>query len=183
MDRLNTAWGKLYKTDLIKNITFVDTSKIGIEDGWFNIMVFSKIKGDVIYLEDTWYHYEKENSVSLLHSYKTQYEEKRWRFYNLVSQYLEDNELGSYTINLNNRIVMELFSIILNIENSDTNIKKKVNKVEQIINTNNYKKLFDTFQSNNLSLIWMIFFKMCKKELYFEIFIFFRIYKLLRGVK
>ena len=42
IEDINTAWGKLYRTDLIRNEKFIDTKVIGTEDLWFNLPVFLK---------------------------------------------------------------------------------------------------------------------------------------------
>lgn len=80
IDRLNTAWGKLYKTKCIQGIQFKDTKEIGIEDAWFNMCVLSREDVKVFYTEQTWYHYEKENVSSILHQFKENADEKNGRY-------------------------------------------------------------------------------------------------------
>ena len=71
LDSLSTAWGKLYKSEIIKKqqLEFVSTRKIGTEDLLFNVFYFSYIK-EAVYLPNTWYHYRKNNAISLTKLYK-----------------------------------------------------------------------------------------------------------------
>ena len=43
LDSFSTAWGKLYRRDIIGSVRFVDTKIIGSEDVLFNINVFSDV--------------------------------------------------------------------------------------------------------------------------------------------
>ena len=62
IDSLSTAWGKLYKTSLIKEhgLRFVPVRQIGTEDLLFNVYYFTWVK-KAIYLPDLFYHYRKNN--------------------------------------------------------------------------------------------------------------------------
>ena len=68
IDRINTAWGKLYCKHLIADLLFTNEKTIGTEDGWFNIQAIYNCKS-AKYVTDVFYHYEKTNQNSLLHKY------------------------------------------------------------------------------------------------------------------
>lgn len=68
LEDISTAWGKMYKANLIKDEKFTDTQIIGTEDLWFNVNVFLKAKY-VVFTKDTYYHYYKENEASLTKKY------------------------------------------------------------------------------------------------------------------
>lgn len=164
MDRLNTAWGKLYRKSLINNIMFVDTNEIGTEDGWYNILVFSKIKGSCLYTEETWYLYEKGNTTSLLHSYKENYCEKRWNFYRLVDRLLKNKDLLNLKYNLYNRIVIELFGITVNEASKKSSLLDTSKNMKLVLDKYDYKKVFYLVDKKCFSLIWRIFFRLCEKK-------------------
>lgn len=164
MDRLNTAWGKLYRRSLINDIYFVDTRKIGVEDGWYNIKVFSLIKGACLYTEDTWYMYEKGNATSLLHSYKQDYCAKRWTFYQMVDDLLTEKHFTNLKQNLSNRIIMELYGIVVNEASNNKSITESSRKMNSLINKYNYDKYFGDADFKNFPLIWKVFFQLCKKR-------------------
>lgn len=162
LDILNTAWGKLYKTEIVKKIRFVDTQKIGPEDGWYNILAFSKCHR-IIYIDNCFYYYEKNNETSLLHRYDKNYYEKRKYLYSLISTFINDNNL-SYNENLNNRIVMEFFSILKKICNSTLTRNKKITLVENILDDEMYKNAISQFNFSDLDIIGKIFWSCCKKK-------------------
>ena len=71
-DSIVTAWGKLYRSELIINnkIEFVDTKIIGTsEDALFNLEVFENVK-KAIYVKDFFYHYRKDNLNAFTKKYK-----------------------------------------------------------------------------------------------------------------
>lgn len=90
IDSLSTAWGKLYKTSLIKEhgLRFVPVRQIGTEDLLFNVYYFTWVK-KAIYLPDLFYHYRKNNITSLTKLYKPHLTEQ----WNLLFRLIEDKEL------------------------------------------------------------------------------------------
>lgn len=175
MDRLNTAWGKLYKFSCIRNIKFVDTKEIGIEDGWYNIQVISNLKGKILYTEDIWYRYEKNNMTSLLHSYNENFIDKRWNFYNKVLIFLKENNRSDLTINLYNRIIVELFSIVLNEADNQMVTGDIVKVLKQKTEYHCYKDYFEKISLRKLSFNWRFFFILCRYNLYKPIVLFLKL--------
>lgn len=177
MDRLNTAWGKLYRRNIINGIEFVDTKEIGIEDGWYNIITFSCITGSCLYTEDTWYMYEKGNNTSLLHSYKPQYCDKRWNFYRLVDELLIIKKRDDLRRNLYNRKVLELFGILINESTKDSTVVEIAQNMKTILEEHNYKEIFNKSDKKSFPYIWKLFFVMCEKEIFLPLIIFFKFMK------
>lgn len=68
LDSFTTAWGKLYKKELIGDTRFVDTKLIGSEDILFNIDVFFRADR-ICYLPELLSHYRKSNQSSLTTGY------------------------------------------------------------------------------------------------------------------
>ena len=71
LDSLITAWGKIYKTSIIREnkISFIDTSIIGTEDLLFNVHIFNHINKAIL-INKPLYHYWKGNINSLTSGYK-----------------------------------------------------------------------------------------------------------------
>ncbi len=181
IDRLNTAWGKLYKSLVVKSMRFVDTNLIGTEDGWFNINVFGKISGKVVYTEDTWYRYEKSNTRSLLHIYKDDYEKKRWFFYKELEKYIDGNGYTQFKKNMAYRIVEELFGIVVNLNNSGASIGKTANQLRVINKSYNYRKYFDCIDYSRFKFPWNVFYCMCRFGIYEPILFLLRTIDKFRG--
>lgn len=162
MDRLNTAWGKLYRKDLIGKIRFTDTQKIGPEDCWFNIQVLRDCK-KAKYVSNIRYHYEKTNDTSLLHKYNANFPERRWTMYKLIKSVISDQP--EYKRNLANRIYLERFGLLNNIWLSNLSEREKIEESDKILNDSRYKKLVKKIHFNNMPTAWKIFYKLCDKKM------------------
>lgn len=163
MDRLNTAWGKLYRTQLVKNHSFTDTKIIGPEDGWFNVQIFFEAK-NAVYTEDCYYCYEKNNERSLLHTYDDNYYLKRKKLYNLMETFLLKNQMEKWNDNLKNREVLEFFSIALKVADSNLTLYRKIEEINRVLEDEDYINAIKRFPFNHLSFGWKVFWKMCEKR-------------------
>ena len=175
MDRLNTAWGKLYKIDVIKNIRFVDTKIIGIEDGWFNINVFFGINGKAVYTEKTWYHYEKKNSSSLLHTYMSEYFNRRWNFYKMLKIFLLKNGLEKYQVNYSNRLVCELFGVTSRITTSTLTQRRQIKEISKVISDQRYVESYARAQYSAMSPVWRVFYTACRRGRAWQVYLMLKI--------
>ncbi len=164
MERLNTVWGKLYRRDAIGNIRFTDIRKIVAEDGWFNIQVFAEIKGSVVYTNSTFYHYEKENQSSLLHTYNADYIERKWTFYRYLKDFLTEKNQKKFELNYSNRIVCELLEVVLNIGISELTYSEKRRELKRILTEKDYDTYFKKADLNHMDLKWKLFFKLCQRK-------------------
>lgn len=169
LDSLVTAWGKLYKTDLLRenNIIFIDTAEIGTEDLLFNVYALGKCEKSCI-LNKSLYNYWKGNSQSLTSSYKPNLELqwKRKRCY--ILQYLDLlNVEDIFYEALNNRICLSTLGLGIN-EFSITNKKsivKKVMNYYRILSDEEVKLAFSNFQFKYLPIHWRIFYLFNKYRL------------------
>ncbi len=175
MDRLNTAWGKLYKSKVINGIRFTDTSLIGPEDCWYNIQVFKNVKR-VKYTSNTYYKYEKRNISSLCHKYDNKLLEKRWYFYDLLSDFLSADKT-EYEKNLSNRIICELYGLIQNVLNSDLSKGMKKKEINRILNDKRYEKHYSIVQISQYEFPWSFFYLMMKYKSISGVCMFFSIIK------
>ena len=70
-DSIIPVWSKLYRSQIVKGIEFVDLKVIGTaEDALFNLEAFGKASF-VYYMKETYYHYRKNNTASVTKVYNT----------------------------------------------------------------------------------------------------------------
>lgn len=163
-DRINMVWAKLYRTSLVESVKFLDINVIGVEDGWFNINVFKNFRGVVKYTEDVYYHYEKENTRSIVHIYRKNMIQERWNYYRNINKILKQKDEKEFERNMANRIVLDLFGITMNIKNSGLKFKDKVNVLTNILDKYEYDKAFETYEKEKLSMFWRFIFGLFEKK-------------------
>lgn len=172
LEDISTAWGKMYKRNIIKNINFVDTQIIGTEDLWFNINVFIKAK-KVVFTKDTYYHYYKENETSLTKKYNPYLFERWQNLYKYMEKFIEENKLGNdFILLLNNRKIINLLALNRNIINSNLEFNEKKVEINNILRSNLYIEPFKSFPFSRVTLKWRAFYKACyHKNVYIVYFI------------
>lgn len=182
LENLNTAWGKLYKKNVITK-KFIDTKLIGTEDCLFNIYNLKNIN-KVSYIEKTYYHYRKDNVGALTKNYKENLLEQ-WKYlYQLIQEVISNNQLTSnYQDGLNNRIILNLFSLVLNITESNLNLKEKRRELDKLLNDSLYQEKFEEFSFRNLPFVWKVFYCLCKNKLVVILLIYVNLGLKLKGVK
>lgn len=132
LDSLSTAWGKLYKSELIRknSISFVSTKEIGTEDLLFNIEVFSHIRRAYL-MADCLSHYRKYNSTSLTATYKPNLAVQWTNLQNRVLAIIgQDKELRQAYMN---RIALSIIGIGLNEYTSKDSIKSKKERINRYL--------------------------------------------------
>ncbi len=175
MDRLNTAWGKLYKRSLIDGIRFTDTKIIGPEDCWFNIQVFRNVKR-VKYTSKTYYRYEKGNIKSIRHKYDERLFEKRWNMYKMISDFIHNEK--KYKTNLSNRIVCEEYGLLNNIFMSNLERNNKIHEAKKILCDERYIAQYSNAQISQYSFPWSTIYRMFINKNIIGIELFFKLIKL-----
>lgn len=165
LNNLSPVWGKMYKKEIIDNN---ETMKIKYkgpgEDLLFNIEAFYKSK-QISYINNVSYHYERGNDNSITRKYNKNLLNDWENLYNLMNNFIIKNKLSKkYNKALDNRKILEIFSILLNITNSDLSYKNKRIEMKKSLNNDLYKEAFKNFDFNNLKLKWKLFYKNCYKE-------------------
>lgn len=182
-DAIVTACVKLYKSNIIKDnkINFVDTKLIGTEDALFNLYVFGHVK-KVIYINKYFYHYRRDNIVSLTTKYKQELYKQWSNLFNIMSNYIVDNNLdNSYTQALNNRISLSIIGLGLNeLSNSESHLKK-IKKIKNIINDKAYRKASKTLTLKYFPFYWKVFFLFVKMSFATPVYILLLIMNKIRG--
>lgn len=157
---LETAWGKLYRTEKILNnkVEFIDTKKIGTEDALFNIYAFEYIQ-KAVYIKKCFYHYRKDNDKSLTSQFKFNLFDQWQKLFDLIYDYIIDRKLSEEFINaLQNRIALSIIGLGLNIVSSQAPTSNKIKWINQILNDKRYSKAFDELDLHHMPLHWKIFF-------------------------
>lgn len=164
MEQLSTAWGKLYRLEIIKELRFVDTKKIGTEDMWFNIHAFfncNRIK----YIDSIFYHYYKANQSALTRTYKPELAENWKVLYSMQENFIKEKKLDKkFEEALNNRKVINLLSLVLNIGMSEITWKNKFKELKGLLGNEYYIFLFHKFSFLELPIKWRIFYGLCYKN-------------------
>jgi len=168
IDSFLSAWGKLYRLDIIKDndLKFVDTKIIGSEDILFNFQYFGLIS-NAFYLHKHLIHYRKDNLTSLT---KTHGSTLFPRFLNLFS-YLENeikekNFSKNYLKALNNRVCISMMNIGLS-EVSPRNKKSSWDKIKALnsyLSEPRYSKSYQTLSLKHFPFHWKVFYLFCKLQ-------------------
>ena len=161
-DSIVTAWGKLYKAELIRNIEFVDTRIIGTEDALFNIYALYNIKS-AYYINECKNHYRKNNSGSITHKYNKELY-NRWQcLYDLINEFIESKKLPYvYSEALSNRIALGLVGLGVNELNQKKSWGHDIKLIKSIINTKRYKESYKQMDLKYFPLHWKIFYGCAK---------------------
>ncbi len=176
VENMNTAWGKFYKIKVIDGLFFVDTQKIGSEDLWFNINAFYQANS-CEYFNSVYYHYYKENANSLTKVSQSNLLDRYKVLYELINKFISDKELSlEYNVALNNRIILNLISVVQSQSNSYRTLRSSLN--DEV-----YQKAFKNFDFAQLSFPYKVFFLMCKEKWCAALIIGVRLIKKIRYVK
>lgn len=161
-DACVTAWGKLYRRDVIGNCRFVDTKRIGTEDALFNTYVFGNASR-VGYLPNAYCHYRKTNETSLTSGYKSRLVLCWGELYRLMEEYLADHACGAdFYQALSNRVCLSMIGIGLNeLRNPDGFFKKAAN-LRATLGQPRWEKAFKALDFRYFPLKWKVFFLLCK---------------------
>lgn len=180
-ERYNTAWGKLYSRNVLKNVKFLDTKEIGTEDAWFNINVFAHCN-KITFCRNAYYFYNRNVMTSLTRNYNSSLFSGWKRLYSMQEEFINMNNLScEFFESLHNRIVLNLFGLISNIINSNLNLRKKIKEIDNILNDELYEERFYTFKFNNLPLIWNIFYRLAYIKSSLGVYIFIKLAYFLKG--
>lgn len=172
-DSLVTAWGKLYKADIIKknNLEFVDTKIIGTEDALFNLQCFGHVKC-AAFINRPFNHYRKDNDVSLTRSYKSRLFAQWNELYDRMEAYISENGLPEdFTAALNNRICFSMIGLGLTEMLNPDGHTARVKNIKKFLSTERYKKAFKALDMRYLPLHWRLFFTLCRYRMSVSVYI------------
>lgn len=162
-DSLVTAWGKLYRADIIKNnhFEFVDTKIIGTEDALFNLFAFGFVHR-AVFIDRPFNHYRKDNDVSLTRSYKPKLAGQWSELYDRMEKYIKDNDLpDGFMTALNNRICFSMIGLGLT-ELLNPDKTARIKNIKRILSSERYRCAYRSLDMQYLPIHWKMFFTLCK---------------------
>lgn len=162
LDSLGTIWGKLYRRKILNDIKFIDLKIIGTaEDSLYNCNVFRKVK-KAIYINKAFYHYRKFNSAAETKRYKPQLSQQWNKLFDYMKTTVTD-EISQKA--LYNRIALSIIGLGLNECLSPDTLKKKTDKIAEIINQPHYKEAYQKLDLTYFPIYWKVFFFAAKHNM------------------
>lgn len=163
LDSLSTAWGKLYRTSIIRkhNIQFVSTKEIGTEDLLFNVYYFTWIK-EAIYIPNPFYHYRKSNITSLTKLYKPRLSEQWQLLFTKIEDWIRPLNRSDLLEALQYRQALSLIGQGLNITFSEKSLLAQHKELKCLIHSEKYKKAIQYLPLNHFPIHWKLFYGMAK---------------------
>ena len=163
LDELNPPWGKMYYARLAKDLRFTDVDVIGsAEDCWFNAQLFARFSR-VIYLPDIFYHYNKQNATSIVHSYNDKLVRTRKNFHKFLADYIVEHGLGQdYEEALRNRKALTCLNYVRNILNSSESLLKKHQLIAELLGDDELRSALAQLPLSRLQMKWRVYYALCK---------------------
>lgn len=163
-DSLVTAWGKLYKTALVKDnhVRFTDTQIIGTEDALFNIQ-YLEYASRVCLINLPLYNYYKVHQASLTKLYKP-YLFSQWKTLYSKINTLVHPKAHPFKEALSNRIALSIIGLGLNETFSGMPIWAKAKKISIILHDDAYIKAYQNLDFRYFPLHWKLFFYLAKSK-------------------
>ena len=163
LDELNTAWGKICRTKLVADLRFTDVNVIGsAEDCWFNAQLFSRFSR-VVYLPNVFYHYNKMNTTSIVHSYNDKLVRTRKNFHQFLADYIVEHGLGQdFEEALRNRKALTVLNYVRNILNSSEYFMKKRQLVTELLEDDELHGALEQLPLSRLQMKWRIYYALCR---------------------
>ena len=186
LDALGTVWGKLYRSDILKEnkIKFVDLKEIGsAEDTLFNIFTFNYLK-KLMFLNKPMYHYWRDNLKSVTSQYNPKLKEQRKVFFKYISDFIRENNFEQvFEEALNNRICTSVLGLGL-IECSQNNKISEINKIKnikKIIYEEYIRNAYKNLELKYFSIHWRVFYFFIKNKMSFCSYLMLSIIEFLRA--
>lgn len=171
LDSLSTAWGKIYKSSIIKEhqIQFVSTKEIGTEDLLFNVYYFTWIK-EAIYLPKPFYHYRKNNITSLTKLYKPRLTEQWNLLFSKIEDWIRPMHQADLDEALQYRRALSLIGQGLNITFSTKNYSEQRMEISLLICSEQYQRAIQSLSFAHFPIYWKVFYGMAKYQMNWGVF-------------
>lgn len=170
LDALATVWGKLYKSEKIKNIAFTEVSQIGTwEDGLFNLEVLENCD-QILILDQTLYHYRKSNQASFTNQYRKDLY-KKWIFkFSLIDKLITEKN-DTYKQALQNRIGISVLGLILTEVNNNNPVGQKLKGIKNILSEKSYHIALKNLDKSEMPIHWKIFYTFAEHKMSLGVFL------------
>lgn len=170
-DAFNAGWGKLYRSEIIKNntIEWTDTKRVGSSDVLFNAQLMPFVNS-AYYMNIYLHHYNRDNPNSLTKTYQDTLQEKFSNLFNELKIVIEKNysKSGDYNLfleALNNRVTLSIINIGLGYVKNGISAQG-LKKFKRLLLSDRYQKSLKEFQPNYLPIHFRVFFLCCKYRLF-----------------
>ena len=165
LDSLSTAWGKLYKTAVIKqhHLQFVSTEEIGTEDLLFNVEYFTHSQ-NAHYLPTPLYHYRKLSGASLAYSHKSDLDKKWQKMFQRIEEKLIPLDNKAFIGALERRKALCLFGLGLNIVFSRKGLRAEHKMLDEIICSDWYRTAIAKLDMSPMPMHWKCFYASARHQ-------------------
>lgn len=165
LETLVTAWGKVYKTSIVRknNLYVKNISEIGAwEDGLFNWEYLNC--SDLVYILDKpFYNYRKFNPDSMTSNYKKDFLNKTNHLFDLILQNLKsNNKEDEFYQAFNNRICLSVIGLGLIETYNNVSFFRKVKNIKEVLSSKYHKEAFTKLELTYFPLHWKVFFFFAK---------------------
>ncbi len=169
---LAAAWGKYYKTSIIKEnyIKFTDTREIGTEDALFNLQYLDCCKGSVKIIDKPFYNYLRTNVKSLTSNSKPMLQ-TQWRELHRRISEISKGKDKDFQEAYHSRIVLSLIGLGLNELGRSDGILQTYKGISNIINDPGYRKAVKNLNISYMPLHWKVLFTLAKYRSTFGVYI------------
>lgn len=170
-DSLSTVWGKLYKTEILSGLEFIDIDIVGAnEDKLFNIDVFARAQ-KAVFINECLYHYRKDNTSSLTSKFNPKLI-MQWRAaFQAIDEKIHVNNWGVECENaLANRICLSMIGNSILICCSEEGIHYKISTIRKVLKMDEYKNAYKKLELKYFPIHWKAFFFCCKHRMSVGVF-------------
>jgi len=173
IDAISSVWGKLYRTEIVRNsfALFHDLNEIGtFEDGLFNATVFNYAKR-IAYINKYFQHYR--HTVSYTSGYKSKLKNQWKTLFVLMEEIIDKYHLDdTYTLALENRKAISIVQLSLSATaDKSVGLQEKLNRINSILNDDYYYEAIRKLKINLMPIHWKVFFICCKYRLSFAVYV------------
>lgn len=179
-----SACMQIIKTEIAKEVSFVDTKQIGTEDLLYQIMVYSKAKR-YSYIREPYYHYRRSDYGTLTTTYMPLKFDRWQNLYDILFQKAESDKENSaiYKRALGNRIAFSMISLGLNEVLSKESFFTISARLNSFLRTARYTEAINSLDTQWLPLHWKFFYFLCRKRLTFLLTLLLNLMEFLRTHK
>lgn len=166
MESLNSAWAKLYPTEVVKKIEMVSVTLIGpSEDLMMNLEAYSMIS-NAVYLNTALYHYRKDNENAITVKYKHDLNSKWKELYFRIERIIKEKQLGDvYYDALNNRIALNTLGAGLNCIADRASFMEKIRRLRMLVMEEQRWTALKQLSLDDMPLHWKVFYFCAKNQL------------------
>lgn len=180
-DTLVTAWGKLYKKEMLDccKAEFVSTKEIGTEDALYNIEVLKAVVS-AVYVRKYLNHYRKTHLGSLTKAYKPQLRLQWKELFHRINNWIQtDQENDDLMSALNNRISLSIIGLGLNALALPN--REALMEIRNILSDREYRAAVRTLPMRYFPLHWWVFFACCKLRFSVGVFLLLKCMERMKG--